>query len=49
MWLYFTTLILCANEFDMVAADLLAGDSQWLQANISTAELGPGQKWYLGV
>ena len=49
VWLYFTAMILCANEFDMDAADLLPGDSQWLKANICMAELGPGQKWYLGV
>lgn len=49
VWLYFTAMILCANEFDMEAADLLDGDSQWLKANICMAELGPGQKWYVGV
>ena len=49
VWLYFTAMILCANEFEMEGADLMAGDSQWLKVNISTAELGPGQKWYLSV
>jgi len=49
VWLYFITMILCANEFDMLAADLSVGDSQWLQANIRTAELAPRQKWYLSV
>ena len=45
VWLYFTAMILCANEFDVEGPDILPGDSQWLKANISTVELGPGQKW----
>ena len=43
VWLYFTAMILCANEFDMEGPDILPGDSQWLTANISTAELGAGK------
>jgi len=49
VWLYFTAMILCANEFKMVAPGIPAGDSQWLQANLLLAELGPGQKWFLSV
>jgi hypothetical protein len=49
VWLYFAAMILCANEFDMGGPDILPGDSPWLTANISTAELDPGQKFYLSV
>ena len=49
VWLYFTGMILCANDFPMTGKDISEGDSQWLKANIKLAELGPGQKWYLNV
>lgn len=49
VWLYFTAMILCANEFNMSGDGVTAGDQQWLEANIKVVELGPGQKWFLGV
>ena len=49
VWLYFTAMILCANEFNMETKDIAPGDSKWLRANLDVAELGPGQKWFVSV
>ena len=47
VWLYFTPMILCANEFDMDHPSISAADSEWLHKNILVASLAPDQKWYL--
>jgi hypothetical protein len=47
VWVYFTAMILCANDFPMDSRDTSAGDSEWLRSNLMVAELAPGQRWYL--
>ena len=49
VWLYFTAMVLCANEFEFYSPRITSQDSAWLEVNIRVAQLGADQRWFLNV
>ena len=47
VWVYFTAMVFCANEFAFEGEKLSAEDTAWLRSNIYVAELPQNERWYL--
>ena len=47
VWVYFTAMVFCANEFVFEGEKLSSEDTAWLRDNIYVAELPENEQWYL--
>ena len=47
VWVYFTAMVFCANEFAFEGGKLSPEDTAWLRGNIYIAELAKNEQWYL--
>ena len=47
IWVYNVPLIVCCNEFNPFAADIPAGDVDWIHKNCRIVQLEKKDVWYL--